>query len=224
MFAACRTPLVSSTHGRGTVVAMAEDQAPDRLAAVRWSIAHLRQEKGMSQAELAEKVSEAGIKFYPQTIQKIESGARTIRLDEAFAIADALGVATSDLFTPSEVQLIDDDVIAYWRERDAAIRALQSALTKQETLAIRVDLWGIEADDEAAEAIQEDPLALLLYTATGWASRTHPNRLAGVGGKAKIDLHNVTFGDGQLPRWEALIRRRAQLLSDWAAVDRGVDQ
>lgn len=176
----------------------------------------------MSQADLAEKVSEAGIKFYPQTIQKIESGARTIRLDEAFAIADALGVATSDLFRPSEEQLIDNEVITYWRERDGAIQALQRALTAQETLAIRVDLWGVEADDEVAGAIEEDPLGLLLYTATGWASRAQPNRLAGVGGRATINLGDVKFGDGQLPSWEALIRRRAQLLLDlgW---DSGVD-
>lgn len=50
----------------------------------------LRENKGLTQTDLARLVKGYGLPFHQPTIARIESGARPIRLDEAFAISQAL--------------------------------------------------------------------------------------------------------------------------------------
>ena len=107
---------------------MPEDQAPDRLAAVRWNIRRIRTEKGISQAELASGVTRHGVKFFPQTVQKIENGNRTIGLDEGVAIAAALGVTLDEVLTDKsqfarEVETMDAKLAELDGLRESSLRA-----------------------------------------------------------------------------------------------------
>ncbi|MFD5111477.1 helix-turn-helix domain-containing protein [Streptomyces sp. NPDC058391] len=60
---------------------------------------HRRIALGMSQAELAERVSALGGALYQQTIAKLESGQRALRMSEADVLAAALGVTVQDMLT-----------------------------------------------------------------------------------------------------------------------------
>ncbi|HEV2784678.1 MAG TPA: helix-turn-helix domain-containing protein [Actinophytocola sp.] len=51
----------------------------------------LREARRMTQTDLAKALQRHGLRFHQQTIQRIESGERPIRLDEAFLIAEELG-------------------------------------------------------------------------------------------------------------------------------------
>lgn len=57
-----------------------------------------REQKTMTQEELAHEVSLRGFDFKQQTIYKIESGNRRVTVGEAAAIADALGYTLDGLF------------------------------------------------------------------------------------------------------------------------------
>jgi transcriptional regulator with XRE-family HTH domain len=56
------------------------------------NLQQLRKEKGMSQTDLAQELTERGFPFQQQTILKIEKGARPLKLEEAQVIAEILGV------------------------------------------------------------------------------------------------------------------------------------
>lgn len=89
----------------------------------------------LSQAELAERVSRLGGSLYQQTIAKIESGQRAVRLQEADLIAQALGTTVSEMLTQSidsgsldpesmdVAELIGRSKAAQRRREEAAARA-----------------------------------------------------------------------------------------------------
>jgi transcriptional regulator with XRE-family HTH domain len=56
-----------------------------------------RKAKGYSQADLAGLLEQHGLPFQQQTILKIEKGSRPLKLEEAFVIADILGIELSSL-------------------------------------------------------------------------------------------------------------------------------
>jgi transcriptional regulator with XRE-family HTH domain len=65
--------------------------AADHEAGFRASMMALRAAQDLSQTALANALREAGYAFHQQTVAKIESGDRPVRLEEAYAIAEALG-------------------------------------------------------------------------------------------------------------------------------------
>lgn len=62
----------------------------------------LRQSAGMTQTELAEACEARGLPWHQQTVQKLEKGVRPLKLTEALAVADALGVAPDLLWADTE--------------------------------------------------------------------------------------------------------------------------
>lgn len=69
---------------------------------------HIREFQGMTQTDLARVLkNNYGLPFHQQTIQRIESGERPIRLNEANLIAETLNVElfemTADMGTPKAV-------------------------------------------------------------------------------------------------------------------------
>lgn len=54
--------------------------------------------QGMSQSDLAEKMSELGYKFHQTTVNKIENGERKVTASEAYGIAEVFDVAIEYLF------------------------------------------------------------------------------------------------------------------------------
>lgn len=67
-----------------------------------------REEKGLSQAELVKRLRDSGwSNVHQTTISRIEKGERPVRLGEARAIAEALGVElTQLLLTPDDSELV----------------------------------------------------------------------------------------------------------------------
>jgi transcriptional regulator with XRE-family HTH domain len=70
---------------------------------VAWNIRQRRQELGLSQAELAEKMAALGWKYHPQTVHRIESGQRKVTIGEAGALARIFGVTVDALTWPDTV-------------------------------------------------------------------------------------------------------------------------
>ncbi len=75
-------------------------------------VKHEREVRGWSQADLADRLTAENVKAYPTTIAKIETRSaerpRSIRLDEATALARIFGASLDDLVgQPSEFDLQD---------------------------------------------------------------------------------------------------------------------
>lgn len=65
------------------------DSVDDNLAA---NLRLRREAAGLSQEELAERMTERGFGFSQATVWKIEQGKRPVKLSEAVALGDALGM------------------------------------------------------------------------------------------------------------------------------------
>src|SRR5450759_940729 len=85
------------------------------------NVKRLRESQGMSQAEVAERMTRDGCPgFYPQTILKVEKGTRSLKLIEADSLAHVLRVSVSALLDPSNPAASDFLVIvAMYRRRDS---------------------------------------------------------------------------------------------------------
>lgn len=117
-----------------------------------------RKRLGWTQDDLAKRLKERGLKFYAQTVQKIETGERRIQLAEAIEIS---GLLEMDL----EMMLESPDANTVSRYQfeaeEAAIRvssAVEDFIEKQLFLASVVDLVeaeGLRADLESAKSALE---------------------------------------------------------------------
>lgn len=59
-----------------------------------------RESSGINQTEFARRLSKRlGVKVYPTAITKIEAGTRAVKIDEAVAASEILGVALATLVT-----------------------------------------------------------------------------------------------------------------------------
>lgn len=160
-FAACRTRLVSPPHGPGTVGPMNADEPRDRLAAVRWNIARHRKAAGMSQADVAEKMTELGAKWFPQTVQKVENGSRTLRFDEAVLLTRCLGIEVWELLEQPAEAVAEDIASDYVDARDRLTTAMSDYLRAQERLAILTDRVGDMGAEPVADILTTNPLAVI---------------------------------------------------------------
>lgn len=96
-----------------------------------------RERLGLSQADLALRLSELlGSTVYPTAITKIERLARSVKLEEAVAIAEVLG-------TPLAVLLVDRDALA-----DEIATAREDLLVAEHARM----MVAAQADEFAAEA------------------------------------------------------------------------
>lgn len=74
----------------------------DEIANVDVMVGHrmreLREQQGLSQQGFVNQLAARGIlQWHQTTVGKVESGQRPVRVDEAMAIADTLGVLVQDL-------------------------------------------------------------------------------------------------------------------------------
>jgi transcriptional regulator with XRE-family HTH domain len=112
------TPAVTATSTPAEV-AVWEHNFRERMA-------RMREAKGMTQTDLARALKKGfGLPFHQQTIQRIESGERPIRLNEANLIAQTLeadlSTMMSDMGTPEAVRLNLDLTGQRLAERGAEI-------------------------------------------------------------------------------------------------------
>lgn len=113
----------------------------------------IRTSEGLSQAELAERIApHLGHSLDASTIARVESARRSVRLDEAVAIAKALGVRLDEMI-PSEYTLEEE-----------AVRIEQS-LAEIHAEVARLDTAKGEA--EASAAVAELRLAELRQRISG---------------------------------------------------------
>src|ERR1700691_671134 len=70
------------------------DNADERLGA---NVRSLREGKGISQAELARRMSEAGHPWHQSTVARAEAGRQSVRTTEAEALGIILGVTVDRL-------------------------------------------------------------------------------------------------------------------------------
>lgn len=89
-----------------------------------------RELKGWSQADMAKMLSDNG--FHATTIAKIEAGDRTVRIDEATAIADLLGLSLDALLGRKGLE--DDASHALSVLADEAIAASMEAMKIRDRL------------------------------------------------------------------------------------------
>ena len=120
----------------------------------------------LSQGELAARASALGETLYQQTIAKIESGQRSLKLSEADAIAHALGSNVQEMLStaygePPE-RFSDSRDTGLLRETvDEALAALQMAQTEEAASSARAEA-AMETARHAAVAAREAQHALLV--------------------------------------------------------------
>ncbi|MBL3670194.1 helix-turn-helix transcriptional regulator [Streptomyces sp. M2CJ-2] len=160
----------------------------------------------LSQAELAERVAELGGSLYQQTIAKIESGQRAVRLQEADLIAQALGTTVSQMLsrsigdaTGSPAKMDIDELIAgakaAQRRRDelavqlAAVRA-EEARAREEMHVAQTRTAGAAAlAARVAAELEEAERVLREMTRTSLNRQSELNAKYGPRWREKMSIH-----------------------------------
>lgn len=93
----------------------------------------LRTVAGLSQAELARNIEARGVQMVQQTVAKIETGQRSLRLHEAVATAEVLGVTIAQLARQSTVVVTTRSTS--WNVHEEPDRAAQLEAELQEIVA-----------------------------------------------------------------------------------------
>ncbi|UHJ56705.1 helix-turn-helix domain-containing protein [Mycolicibacterium fortuitum] len=95
------------------------------------AVRHIRQKRGWSQRELADRVAEEGFALHQTGIAKIERGARPLRVAEAAAIATVLGIPTLAVFYGVNQEIgrleLEEEANHIRRRIDTARRVVQYA-------------------------------------------------------------------------------------------------
>jgi transcriptional regulator with XRE-family HTH domain len=82
----------------------AQQPLPTPAAIFAKQMAESRRRQGLTQAQLAEKVTSRGVPMARESVAKTETGVRGLTLNDAIAIAVALGVPLTTLMLPRESQ------------------------------------------------------------------------------------------------------------------------
>jgi transcriptional regulator with XRE-family HTH domain len=131
----------------------------------------LREAHGMTQTDLARQAKSHGLKFHQQTIQRIESGQRPIRLGEAHVIASIFGVHLEEmtsgersseelrlaalrlLNTTSDLSDYIAVVLPGWiEEANLLASILSDRISRNPELLERSTIWGLVCADRVARA------------------------------------------------------------------------
>jgi transcriptional regulator with XRE-family HTH domain len=107
----------------------AEDDAPPELTEQRFAanLRGVREDSRMSQYALAQEMSERGWPWRQQTVARVETGQRMVRLGEATAIAEILQVPLDMLILPRG-ESRDAELLTEWMQRaQSAFAQIMSA-------------------------------------------------------------------------------------------------
>jgi transcriptional regulator with XRE-family HTH domain len=117
-----------------------------------------RQKAGILQEELSERLAKMGLNWSRVTISKVERGERSVRATEIPAVAQALDMEVSDLFTPWEsgLELRLKDAIRREHQLDEECRLIEQEYAR---VGARLE----DARDDVVNAIKRvDALRLLI--------------------------------------------------------------
>lgn len=117
-----------------------------------------RREKGWSQADLAERLSQSGLQFYPQTVQKIESGERRVQLSEAVEISAALEFEIDLMLADPAENYLDELELNVADAIMKAVRAIVEVMTEQQAVAKHLDFMveNDAVDQERVDRLDEN--------------------------------------------------------------------
>ncbi|MFF1321476.1 helix-turn-helix transcriptional regulator [Streptomyces chartreusis] len=170
----------------------------------------LRAAHGLSQSELADRVTELGGSLYQQTIAKIESGQRAVRLQEADLIAKALRSSVSEMLAAA-IDKADADPEANPETMDieSLLARVQAAQRRRDGLAANLH------DARRAEA--EARVALDAAEARAAAAMAEARRAQAHHDEVQAELHYLTrislnrqaeFNRVYGPRWREKMSTR----------------
>jgi transcriptional regulator with XRE-family HTH domain len=159
-----------------------------------------RESRGMSQEELAQRMTERGFGFSQATIWKIEQGKRPVKISEAAALADAI-----DLLSWSELTLTPEASRHHARLQRANREAYDTYVQTKAAAAAYID-----AQMELAVAARHAHDAGL-DVSTFWISwlETPPER-AVIEARIEGDQHDDVHG-----RIDEAVDQVLQVLRDW---------
>ncbi|MDH6283540.1 helix-turn-helix transcriptional regulator [Prescottella agglutinans] len=158
-----------------------------------------RESRGWTQAQLAEALSEHGIKFHQSAIAKIENRdvdrPRVIRLDEAEALARVFGLSLNEMFESFDYRRIAlaRRFLAWLDKLGETRHEGRRFIDEIEALARDAgsddEAWNIQEDFRLEEL--KDTLGAINFSS--YASKVrHPSRL---GGYSWSKLGNESFDD-----------------------------
>jgi transcriptional regulator with XRE-family HTH domain len=99
----------------------AAELAEQRFAA---NLRAAREESGVSQSRLAEEMAARGWPWHQQTVTRVESGRRMVRLGEAKAVAEILETSLDRLTQPTEEMRAVEMLAAWIRAAETAYRSI----------------------------------------------------------------------------------------------------
>lgn len=172
-----------------------------------------RRALGLSQAELAERVSRKGGTLYQQTIAKIESGLRRVQLQEADLIAEALDASVAEMLTDSigasesnpeemEIEELVDLIKEIQRRRDtvsSVVHQARETASEAERVAREAHAHAAVAAMRAEQAARE----LRVFTDELAQVEAEHSRLTHISLGRQSEL-NALLG----PRWREKVRVR----------------
>lgn len=167
----------------------------------------------LSQAQLANRIAELGGNLYQQTIAKIESGQRAVRLQEADLIAQALRSTVSEMLALSigdpesspETMDIDElitQVKALQRRRDEYTERVHQA---REEEARALDAVQVATQQAAVASMEARRVAAHLSEV-----ESELNHLSRISLQRQSEL-NAKYG----PRWREKMRIHEPITLDW---------
>lgn len=145
----------------------------------------LRASHGLSQSELADRVQGLGGNLYQQTVAKIESGQRALRLQEADLIAKALRSSVSEMLAAA-IEKAEEDPEANPETMD-----IESLLTRVKAAQRRRD--GLAANlQDARQAEAEAQHALEAAEARAATAIAEARRAQAHHDEVQAELHYLT--------------------------------
>lgn len=102
-----------------------KDLSPEQAA--RWfrqNVTIRREELGLTQGDVAARMSDLGFAFRQQTVQKIESGDRSVKVEEAHALAGILVSEVDILMMPPAPEYVELGLRRLEQMKEAAVAAL----------------------------------------------------------------------------------------------------
>lgn len=150
------------------------------------NIQRYRTASGLSQAELAERLSERGEQVHQQTVQKIEKGTRPLRFSEGLRIAEILGVPFSAFAQPTpdtdgsvRIQRQTTSVANAARALDESVVKLAEELLRLAVVYARSAVPEEKPDEEITERARK-------MLELDWNDRLAATLLGNLGGEAGV--------------------------------------
>ncbi|PVB45679.1 XRE family transcriptional regulator [Mycobacteroides abscessus] len=141
----------------------------DKLVGV--NVQHYRSAAGMSQADLAARLSESGERIHQQTILKIEKGARPLKFSEAIRVAHELGVPVTRLLGSETDAKTNADFISQAGKLSRTARLLEEiAEGLANELVFSAVLIGRIKDPEWPQPSDQYRARLAAYLVIDWAA------------------------------------------------------